>query len=84
MSFLFLGKITNDTDEILEIAELFIAKGADVNHKDDYGLTPLISAAFTGNIKFVKFLVEKGANLDSKITCKYNWFYKCPIYLERD
>ena len=50
-----LGKITNDTDEILEIAELFIAKGADVNHKDDNGLTPLISAAFTGNIKFVKF-----------------------------
>lgn len=46
----------------LDLMQLFIAKGADVNlsHKD--GFTALSDAAFFGRIKLAKLLLENGAN----------------------
>jgi len=56
----------NETNEVLEIAKLLLAKGIDVDEtvgvQDD--LTALCMAANLGNIKFVKFLVENGADVD--------------------
>ena len=43
-----------------------IENGADVNIKNNYGITALIYAAEHGNLEIVKYLVEKGANVNIK------------------
>src|SRR5690348_3903947 len=43
-----------------------IEKGADVNEKDAYGLTPLIEATIKNNIEIAKLLLEKGARVDQE------------------
>jgi len=40
-----------------------LAKGTDVNAKNDMGLTPLMLAAFTGQTEAMKYLIQKGANV---------------------
>ncbi len=45
-----------------EVFDLLLAKGADVNVRDDSGCTPLHYAASIGNTEFVRILLEKKAN----------------------
>jgi ankyrin repeat protein len=52
-----------------EVVGLLIAKGADVNAKDDQGYyleTPLHKAAFWGNTEIIEFLIAKGADVNAK------------------
>jgi len=49
-----------------EVAELLIAKGADVNAKDDDGVTPLFDAALLGHTAIAELLIEKGADVNAK------------------
>ncbi|MEP6490182.1 ankyrin repeat domain-containing protein [Microcoleus vaginatus GB2-A3] len=48
-----------------EVAELLIAKGADVNAKGAYGWTPLHSAAVSDRIKVAQTLIAKGADINA-------------------
>jgi ankyrin repeat protein len=48
----------------LEMAKLLIAKGANVNSKDGYGLTPLMHAIATQDDKLTKLLLENGADVN--------------------
>lgn len=41
-----------------------MAKGADVNVRNEDGMTPLIWAAFIGHLDIVKFLVDNGNGMD--------------------
>ena len=50
----------------LDIVELLIEKGADINTKSDDGHTLLMSAASCGFVDVVEFLVEKGVDIDAK------------------
>ncbi len=49
-----------------EIAELLIAKGADVDAMDMQGMTPLNMAASAGHTGIAKLLISKGANVNAK------------------
>uniref|UniRef100_A0A6C0I6D6 Uncharacterized protein n=1 Tax=viral metagenome TaxID=1070528 RepID=A0A6C0I6D6_9ZZZZ len=50
----------------VEIAQLLISFGADVNCKANFdGSTPLHSACFTYNIDLIRFLLSAGADVDS-------------------
>jgi hypothetical protein len=39
--------------------------GEDVNHADGYGITPLMAPANFGDINIVRYLIDKGADLDA-------------------
>jgi hypothetical protein len=49
-----------------EIAELLIAKGADVNAKEQDGYTPLHWAARNGHKEIAELLIAKGADVNAK------------------
>jgi uncharacterized protein len=49
-------------EDHFEMAELFIARGADVNARNDSGVTPLHLAA---NAEMVRILVKNGAELEA-------------------
>lgn len=46
----------------VEVAELLISNGAEINSKDEKGKTALYLAYIDNNILLVKFLLEKGAD----------------------
>ena len=50
----------------IETVKQAIADGADVNAKDDEGLTPLHHAAFNGPKEIVELLITEGADLNAK------------------
>jgi uncharacterized protein len=51
------------SEERMEVVKLLVDLGEDVNHADNYGITPLMAAANFGDINIVRYLIDKGANL---------------------
>ena len=50
----------------LAVAEMLVAAGANVNHKDSYNITALTGASYNGHLAVVKLLVENGADISIK------------------
>jgi len=50
----------------IEFVNLFLSKGADVNAKDNNGITPLYKASSMGHYEVVKLLLSKGADVNAK------------------
>lgn len=50
----------------MNVAELLVAKGSDVNAKTRAGYTPLHYAARRGYYNVVDLLLEKGADINAK------------------
>ena len=44
-----------------------LQRGVDVNVRDEYGETPLMIAAVKGHLVVVKFLMDKGADVNAGI-----------------
>jgi ankyrin repeat protein len=51
---------------LVQIVEILLEKGADVNAKDQDGDTALIRASGEGHIDVVKLLLEQGADVNAK------------------
>ncbi len=47
----------------IELCDLLLKNGADVNAQQTQGVTPLMSAAHLGNLDLVKLLMENGADI---------------------
>jgi ankyrin repeat protein len=45
-----------------EVVRYLIDNGADVNVKDRYGITPLLSAIYENHVECVRILLDKGAS----------------------
>ena len=50
----------------IEAVKQYIAGGADVNAKDEYGGTPLFNAAVNGHTETAELLIDKGADVNAK------------------
>ncbi|MEG4495174.1 ankyrin repeat domain-containing protein [Microcoleus sp. D3_18_C4] len=69
-----------------EVAELLIAKGADVNAKDTFGGTPLHSAALSDRIKVAQTLIAKGADVNAWGETQFelcNFICTTPLFFAR-
>lgn len=53
-------------EERLDLAELLLSAGADINTQTCFGDTPLMHAAMLGNLELVRWLVSRGATLEPK------------------
>ena len=56
-----------------EVAELLIAKGADVNTKNKDGGTPLHNATWKGHKEIAKLLIDNGADVNAKRADEEAW-----------
>ena len=57
-----------DTEDNIDEVQQLIADGANVNAVTSYGRTPLMSATAYGYINIVRFLLENGADINTKDT----------------
>ena len=46
--------------------EALLSEGADVNARDNNGLTPLMVVAFLGRVDIVRLLLQKGADVNAR------------------
>jgi uncharacterized protein len=59
-------------EERLQVVKLFVDLGNDVNHHDDYGITPLMAAGNFGNVPIIQYLIDVGADLGAHDLGKKN------------
>jgi ankyrin repeat protein len=59
-------------EERLQVVRLFVELGNDVNHPDDYGITPLMAAGNFGDVPIIQYLIDAGADLSAHDLGKKN------------
>jgi ankyrin repeat protein len=59
-------------EERLQVVKLFVELGNDVNHHDDYGITPLMAAGNYGSVPIIQYLIDAGADLSAHDLGKKN------------
>jgi ankyrin repeat protein len=59
-------------EERLQVVKLFVTLGNDVNHHDDYGITPLMAAGNFGDVPIIQYLIDAGADLSAHDLGKKN------------
>ncbi|KAL4135538.1 hypothetical protein QTP88_007144 [Uroleucon formosanum] len=60
----------------LDIVEYLIQNGADINKKDNFGITPLLCALWENHFKVAKYLIDKGA-ITNLLTPEGLKYYEC-------
>lgn len=61
-AILLAGHVIQD----LALVKLLVERGADLNQENDNGDTPLIDAAYNGNIPILEYLLDNGADTSHK------------------
>jgi uncharacterized protein len=59
-------------EERLQVVQLFVQLGNDVNQADDYGITPLMAAGNYGDLAIIRYLIDAGADLGAHDLGKKN------------
>jgi hypothetical protein len=60
-------RVVTNNDDLKEIIDYLIKKGADINYEDSSSeYTPLITAVFRYNLDIIKYIVNKGASVNYK------------------
>ena len=49
-----------------DTVKLLLDRGANIEEKDNYGITPIHRAAWEGQTDTVEFLLDRGANIEEK------------------
>ncbi|XP_025409140.1 myotrophin-like [Sipha flava] len=60
----------------LDIVEYLIQNGADINKKDNFGITPLLCALWENHLRVAKYLIDKGATT-TLLTPQGLKYYEC-------
>ncbi len=47
----------------IEVVKVLLRLGADLRHRDLFGMTTFLRAAYAGQLDMVKFLITQGANV---------------------
>lgn len=50
----------------VEFVKFLINMGVDVDARDDVGMTPLMWAAYYGNVEIAKLLLDNGADVNAR------------------
>ena len=75
----FKGKHNDHQEEIIEILDIFINNGANINATDEY--IPLATASEECLEKVVKYLIDKGAKVNINTRKDINNVISCPLYI---
>ncbi len=75
---LFIAVRKKDINEVKKVVE----SGFDINHKDFYGRTALMEAAFKGQLEIVKYLISLGADVNVKSNTGNSVLINAACYLE--
>jgi ankyrin repeat protein len=67
-----------------EIAELLIAKGADVNAESQRGSTPLHEAASSGHKEIAELLIANGANVNARNNYKWTPLHYAAVRSDKE
>lgn len=68
----------------LKLADRFIELGADVNFVDQQGGTPLHTAVLHGDLRLVRFLLERGADANKRTRVQFLRMTLSPLELARN
>ncbi|MCC6133004.1 MAG: ankyrin repeat domain-containing protein [Acidobacteria bacterium] len=74
----------SQVETLLETIRFLIRSGADVNARDAGGVTPLMSAAFLGNLKMAELLIAAKADVNAKDNEGYSILGMVLTRLEED
>lgn len=66
-SFNFNKMSTNEFEDIKKVIKILVTNGANINYRNKMGYTLIFPAIQYSNEKFVKFMIEMGANLNEPI-----------------
>jgi ankyrin repeat protein len=59
-------------EERLQVVNLFVELGNNVNQEDDYGITPLMAAGNYGDVPIIQYLIDAGADMSAHDLGKKN------------
>jgi hypothetical protein len=79
-----LKPVREPSTNIPPVAELLIAKGADVNPKDKQGFTPLILSIARHKSALAKLLIQKGADVNVSVSAPLNVEGYTPLHFAAD
>jgi len=62
-------------DGRIESAQLLLAAGAEIDHTDANGITPLLMAITNNHIEMARYLIDRGANVKA-----VDWYGRTPLW----
>lgn len=72
-AYVMVNSLLNPREDRLEVTELLLNYGADINAVDDNGLTPIVHAVTSKDERLVKMLLDQGARRNNDALYEAMW-----------